>query len=289
MDLSVITVTWNSSELIGGQIQSVISGFSDISCEQIVVDNNSSDNTVSLIKNNFSHLTLIENKSNFGFAAANNQGFNISSGEYILFLNPDMRLEEKSLDRIIAWMRRNPKVGIASPRLVDETGRLNLDAKPRRFPTLLNQLALILKIPHLFPRVLDSYLMKDFDPDKEQELDSVRGSFMLVRRDFLDKLGWAFDPRYFFWFEDVDLCREAKRLGYTVMYTPVVSCLDYVGQSIKKRDSLWKQKMFTRSMLSYFQKWEPWYIWIWIALCRPLGIALAWIAGMVHRLNKRRA
>ena len=289
MDLSVITVTWNSSELISEQIRSVISGISDFSYEQIIVDNNSSDHTVDLIKKNFPRIILIENTNNLGFAAANNQGFALSSGEFILFLNPDMRVEEKSLDRIITWIRQNPKVGIASVRLIDEIGGLNPEAKPRRFPTLLGQLALILKIPHLFPGVLDSYLMKDFDPDKEQELDSVRGSFMLVRRQLLDNLGWAFDPRYFFWFEDVDLCRETKKLGYSVMYTPLISCVDYVGQSVKKRDSLWKQKMFTRSMLTYFQKWEPWYIWVWIALCRPFGIVLVWAGGLVAKLGRHRS
>lgn len=289
MDLSVITVTWNSSELISEQIKSVISGISDFSYEQIIVDNNSSDGTIDLIKKNFPNLILIENTSNLGFAAANNQGFAHSSGEFILFLNPDMRIEERSLDRIIVWMRQHPKVGIASVRLIDETGRLNFEAKPRRFPTLLNQLALILKISHFFPRVLDSYLMKDFDSEREQEVDSVRGSFMLLRRELLNALGWAFDPRYFFWFEDVDLCREAKRLGYSVMYTPIISSVDYVGQSVKKRDSLWKQKMFTRSMLTYFQKWEPWYIWAWIVLCRPLGIALVWAGDLLAKSRRHKS
>ena len=119
--------------------------------------------------------------------------------------------------------------------------------------------------------------MKDFNSDSEQEVDSVRGSFMLVRRELIDKLGWGFDPRYFFWFEDVDLCREAKRLGFKVVYTPIVSCVDYFGQSFKQRTSIWKQKIFSRSMLTYFQKWEPWWKWIWIAIFRPVGIFFAWL------------
>ena len=118
--------------------------------------------------------------------------------------------------------------------------------------------------------------MKDFNPNLEQEVDSVRGSFMLVRRELIEKLGWGFDPRYFFWFEDVDLCREAKRLGFKVVYTPIISCVDYFGQSFKQRTSIWKQKVFSRSMLTYFQKWEPWYKWIWIAVFRPVGIFLTW-------------
>lgn len=256
MDLSIITVTWNSEKLIPEQIRSVSLGCKNISYEEIIVDNASPDGTVELIKRDFPGIKLIANQENNGFGSANNQGVKIAQGEFLLFLNPDMRVEEGSLDKIIAWMKEHPKVGIASCKLVDEHGKVNPDAMPRRFPTVWNALALLLKIPHIFPHVLDTYLMKDFDPDTEQAVDSVRGSFMLVRRELVEKLGWAFDPRYYIWFEDVDICREAKRLGYTVMYTPIISCVDYVGQSFKKRTTWWKQKQFIKSMATYFWKWN---------------------------------
>jgi len=99
----------------------------------------------------------------------------------------------------------------------------------------------------------------------------------------VEKLGWGFDPRYFIWYEDVDTCREVKKLGYKVMYTPIISCVDYVGQSFKKRTTLWKQKEFTRSMLTYFKKWEPAYKWVWIALVRPVGIGMAWVNDKMHK------
>lgn len=256
MDLSVITVTWNSEKLIGEQIRSVAFGCARICYEQIVVDNASSDGTVELVKRDFPGIKLIANQENSGFGAANNQGVKIAQGEFLLFLNPDMRVEEGSLDTIVAWMKEHPRIGIASCKLLGEHGEANHDAMPRRFPTVWNGLALIFKIPHIFPRVLDNYLMKDFDASREQEVDSVRGSFMLVRRELVEKLGWAFDPRYYIWFEDVDICREAKRLGYTVMYTPIISCVDYVGQSFKKRTTWWKQKQFMKSMATYFWKWS---------------------------------
>jgi len=281
MDLSIITVTWNAEEHIEKQIKSVVSGCKDISFEQIVVDNGSTDKTVEIIKSKFSEVTLIENKENKGFGAANNQGVDISSGEFLLFLNPDMKVENGSLDKIIEWIREHKDVGMVSPRLVDEHGKLNTDATPRRFPRVWEMVVLTLKLPHIFPSILNNYLMKDFNSEKEQEVDSVRGSFMLVRREIVEKLGWAFDPRYFIWFEDVDTCREVKRLGYKVMYTPIILCVDYVGQSFKKRESLWKQKNFTRSMLTYFQKWEPWYKWIWIALFRPVGILFTWLSNLL--------
>ncbi len=283
MDLSVVTVTWNSEKQIARQIRSVFSGCKTISCEEIVSDSGSTDSTVDIIKTQFPEITIFDNKKNIGFGAGNNQGLAASTGEFVLFLNPDMKVEPRSLDTIIDWMKKHPDVGIVSPKLIDQHGNINSEAMPRRFPKLWEQIALILKIPHIFPRLLDSYHMKDLDAEKEQEVDSVRGSFMLMRREFIDKLGWAFDPRYFIWYEDVDICREAKRHGYKVMYTPIIFCVDYVGQSFKKRKTLWKQKQFTKSMIIYFKKWEPWYKWMWIALFRPFGIAMAWANDLLVR------
>ncbi|NCO04841.1 MAG: glycosyltransferase family 2 protein [Candidatus Magasanikbacteria bacterium] len=283
MDVSVITVTWNSRQLIGEQIISVMKGCRHISCEQIVVDNKSQDDTVAFVQKNFPHVKMLPNHTNAGFAAANNRGLRLAHGDFYVFLNPDMRVEPGSIDTIVDWMKQHKDVGIVSPKLVDEKGNLNEDAKPRRFPKVWEQVALVLKLPHLFPSIMDSYLMKDFDADKEQEVDSVRGSFMLMRKELVDKLGWAFDPRYFIWFEDVDICREAKKHGYKVVHTPIITAVDYVGQSFKQRTSLWKQQNFTRSMLTYFQKWEPWYKWMWIAMVRPVGIGMVRIRNLLNK------
>lgn len=284
MDLSIITVTWNSKDLIGTQIKSVFSSCNNISYEYFLVDNASTDGTADAVQSNFPAVTVIANLKNEGFGHANNQGAQLAEGDFLLFLNPDMRVAPGSLDVMVAYMRMHADVGIASCKLVDEKGRISEDAKPRRFPTVWNQAAIVLKVPHLFPCALDSYRMKDFNPDKEQDVDSVRGSFMLVRRALYEKLGWAFDPRYFIWFEDVDLCREAKRHGYCVTYTPIATCVDYVGQSFKKRDSVWKQTEFTKSMVQYFQKWAPRWQYALIRLLRPVGIFMARVGEKLHRV-----
>lgn len=299
MDVSIITVTWNSKNTIRDQVYSVYSACRNITYEEIIVDNGSSDGTIEIVRalahehksmktlkhenSEISvHMLVVANKENRGFGAANNQGVKQARGRYILFLNPDMRLEEGSMDRLIAWMDAHQGAGIASPKLVHPDGTFNWEASPRRFPRLWEQLALLLKLPHLFPSLLDRYHMRNMDTEREQEVDSVRGSCMLVRRELIDALGRAFDPRYFIWYEDVDICREAKRLGYSVMYTPSITAIDYVGQSFKQRTTLWKQKQFTKSMLIYFQKWEPRWKWMLIAILRPIGILLAY-AGSIKK------
>lgn len=283
MDVSVITVTWNSIATIGEQIRSVEKAAVKCTYEEFVVDNASSDGTAAFVEKEFSLVKLMTQARNRGFGAANNEAARRAQGKYLLFLNPDMRLEAGSLDKICDWMDKHPKAGIVSCKLVNEKGEVNKDALPRRFPIWKDQLVILLKLHHFFPKLLSDYLFSDFNPEKEQMVDSVRGSFMLMRREIYQQLGWAFDPRYYIWFEDVDICREVWRLDYAVMYTPIISAVDYVGQSFNQRPSVWKQKQFSASMLIYFKKWGPWYAACIVALARPIGIALIWLHSKLKK------
>ncbi|MFH1292462.1 MAG: glycosyltransferase family 2 protein [bacterium] len=278
MDLSIITVTWNSAKYIKNQIKSTREACGHIQYQQIVVDNNSSDETVSIIRS-LEGVELAVNRKNQGFAKANNQGFTKAKGEFILFLNPDMRMKRSGmLEKMLNYMHDDPQIGVMSCKLVDQAGIANANEGPRRFPKIWEQLLLILKIPHIFPWILDRYHYKDFDFNKVQFVDSVRGAFMLVRRSVIEKLGKPFDERFFIWFEEVDLCRQARRMGYKIIYHPSFNCVDLVGRSFKQTSAVANQKKFTKSMLMYFQKWEPWWKWGIIFLFRPVGIGLTWLA-----------
>lgn len=285
MDLSIITVNTNDKEKIIDQIRSAIAGAEGLSFEQIISDNGSSDGSVEEIRRQFPQVQVVENGKNVGFGAANNSALPFAHGEFVLFLNPDMRVEKGSLTILIDWMRTHPDVGIASCALKDSLGKIQMQALPRRFPTLFDQIMILLKIPHLFPSVLNRYLYHGFDPNKEQNVDSVRGSFLLTRREILATLVWAFDPRYFIWFEDVDLCKEVRRLGWRIVYTPIISCVDYVGQTFRRVPLFRKQVWMTKSMVIYFQKWHPWYVWVWVWLLRPFVLLLAWMFSR-QRENK---
>jgi GT2 family glycosyltransferase len=277
MDISVITVTWNSKQHIGKQIASVQRAVKNLAVEQIIVDNASTDGTADDVAQNFPGLKLIRNTTNVGFAKANNQALGQASGEYLLFLNPDTELSEGALETLVTYMRSNPKVGIVSPLLTTPSGEVNTEALPRRFPTWRDQVVILLKLHHLFPGLLATYLFKDINPREEQMVDSVRGSCMLIRRSLTEALGFAFDPRYFIWFEDVDLCREAWVRDWSVVYLPSATAVDLVGQSFAKRTSVWKQRHFSLSMYRYFKKWETAPATLLIAVLRPLSIFLVYI------------
>ncbi|MFA7653539.1 MAG: glycosyltransferase family 2 protein [Candidatus Magasanikbacteria bacterium] len=274
MDLSVITVNTNDREQILGQLATMENGCTGLNYEQIISDNGSVDGSVAEIKMLFPAVKMVENGKNIGFAAANNSAVQLAQGDFVLFLNPDMRLRPDSLKILIDWLRVRSQVGILSCKLTDEQNNFKASASPRHWPGIIDQIIILLKLPHFFPGLIKRYLFVDFDPQCEQKVDSVRGSFMLVRQELIQKLGFGFDPRYFIWFEDVDLCREAYRHGYEVWYTPTASCVDYVGQNFKRLPSGLKQRWFTASMVKYFKKWEPWYKWMWISLFRPVGVLL---------------
>lgn len=289
MDLSIVAVSWNvrerlrecltSLESIDYRLRSAI-----LKTEIFVVDNASHDGSADMVAREFPHVTLIANKYNAGFAKANNQAITRAQGEFILLLNSDTHVFPDTLSRMVAFMGAHPDVGVAGCHLVDDNGRTVPHI--RRFPTFLDQAAIVLKIPHLFPQVTNRYEMRDFDYSKEEEVDSVRGSFFMIRRKVIEQIG-ALDESFFIWFEEVDFCKRARAAGWKIMYTPAAQCVDYVGQSFKQMRIYPKQKMFTRSMIRYFRKHRPWYEWLGLALLRPFGLTAAWSADAFPSLKRR--
>ena len=254
MDLSIITVSWNVKEYLRASLEAIFQNAGVANFEVWVVDNASTDGTGVLLREwarKEPRLRVLLNNTNVGFARANNQAIEQAAGRYVLLLNPDMRVFPDTLATMVRWMDARPKVGVAGCHLVTDTGETIPHV--RRFPGLWNQLAIVLKLPHLFPRVLDRYLMRDFDYAKEARVDSVRGSFFMIRRAAL-RVG-LLDERFFIWFEEVDFCKRMRSAGWEVWYTPATKCIDRVGRSFALVSGYKKQKMFLTSMYLYFDKW----------------------------------
>lgn len=288
MDLSIIIVSWNVRERLRENLRALFQAIGqgrDLSAEVFVIDNNSADGSAEMVRKEFSQVQLITNKENLGFAQANNQALARAQAEFILLLNPDMRVGPDTLANMLTWMRENKQASIAGCHLVDARGRTVKQA--RRFPSILDQIAIILKLPHLFPGILNKYLRVDFDYSRAARVDSIRGSFFMIRSSFFqaqEKI--LLDKRYFVWFEEVDFCRRIKKAGGEIWYTPAGQCLDYVGESFKQLPRGQAQKYFRDSMLKYFKKWQPvWQYWI-LKLAWPVGMFLA-RAGEKLRFKKK--
>lgn len=221
--------------------------------EIIVIDNDSQDGSVELLKSNFPEVELIDNPRNRGFSFACNQGIRRSSGRYVLLLNPDTTFPETGLKKLIDFFDSTPEVGVCGPKMVDARG--NLLYSCRSFPSFLTSISSSQSVlEHLFPQnpLSRRYLLKDLNHSQIQEVDWVSGSCLLARRKMLDQIGFL-DEKYFIYAEDVDLCYRARKAGWRVIYFPEVTFVHQVGQSTSQ-DRLKSQLQHHKSMWIFFKK-----------------------------------
>lgn len=261
MDLSIVIVSWKVKDKLRANLSALFNSQGDFSYEVLVVDNNSADGTIEMIKAEFPQVKLIANLENFGFARANNQAIKECTGDYLLLLNPDMLVNSDTLIKSLTWAKNNQQAAVSSFRLVNEKGETIKHV--RRFPSLFDQLMVILKVPHFLPFVLNRYLYSNFNYDKEARVDSVRGAFFLINKKVWQEISnqeWPLlDERYFIWFEEVDFCKQVYQNGGEVWYSPAATCLDYIGASFGQVKINTKQKYFEESMIKYFKKWKDNY------------------------------
>lgn len=284
MKLSIIIVSWNVCEKLKKNLEKLVKSQVNFDFEIFVVDNNSADDTVAMVRDNFPEVKLIANDANQGFAKANNIAMKLAAadGRYILLLNPDMQVQADTLQNAIDWLDKNSQASLAGFRLTTEQG-VNLP-HVRRFPGLFDQLAIVLKIPHLFPNILNGYLCSDFNYDKPSRVDSVRGSFFMIRR--LGNELPLLDERYFIWFEEVDYCRQLQAKGLEVWYSPAATAIDYVGGSFSQVKRGLTQSYFRDSMLAYFKKWHSWPALAILKLAWPIGSTLARLGELAKIKSK---
>ena len=236
MLLSVIIVSYNTQELLRTCLESVLKSLENIDGEIFVVDNNSHDNTVKVIKEKFPKVTLIANKRNLGFSKANNQALKKAKAKYFLILNPDTQVQPDTLQKMIDFMEKNSKAAVSTCRVELPNGQLDTDCR-RHFPTPTRALSHFLSLDKLFKgsKTFDSYYMGYIPENIEHEVDACVGAFMIVRSSAAKKVG-LFDEDFFFYGEDLDWCYRFKEKGYRIYYTPITKIIHYKGASsgIKK-------------------------------------------------------
>ena len=285
MDLSIIIVSYNVKEKLRENLRNLFQSEGDFSFEVFVVDNDSRDGSAKMVEEEFPQVKLIKNDENLGFSRANNIAIKESKGDFLLLLNPDMQVFPDTLKKSLEFAKNNSQAIVSSCCLVDEK---NIVIKHiRLFPKLFDQLMIVLKIPHIFPSVLNNYLKPNFDYSKSQKVDSVRGSFFMINKEGYNKISKKdlplLDERYFIWFEEVDFCKQVYSLGGEVWYNSNTRCLDYIGQSFSLLKTGVTQRYFRDSMLKYFKKWKPSYEYLILKIFWPLGIFLSFIFSFVKR------
>lgn len=213
--LSIIIVTYNSSKFIASCLNSINDETLKQGFEVIVVDNASTDDTVSIVKQ-YPEVILIENKANLGYSKANNIGINKSRSEYLMFLNPDVIINPSGIEKLITDLKQKDYYGMVAPKLLYPNGKLQESV--RRYPKFSTQIiAQIPIIKGLLKKHLDSYYMKDWDHGESREVDWIIGAVMLTKKETLDKVGY-FDEDFFLYCEDIDLCYRLNQAGYKIFY-----------------------------------------------------------------------
>lgn len=283
MDLSIVIASWNTKNLLDQCLASIYKETQNISFEIFVVDNASSDGSTEMVRDKYPQVKLIANQKNRGFAAANNQALKYASGRYILFLNPDTIILENALDKGARMMDERREIAILGAKTFN--GELTRQRTVAQNPNLLSQIFLLIKLKYLFPKskIIKKYHHFDFNYDKENLVGGhIQGSFMLIKKEVLDKIG-SFDENFFIWFEEVDLCFRAIKAGYKILYSPEIKIIHYGGESFKQVMTLKKQRMYNRSLFYYFWKNKPRWQYYILRLFEIPALLLAALAGIIKR------
>jgi GT2 family glycosyltransferase len=252
MRLSVVIVSWNVRRDVSACLRSLQEHPARAESEIIVVDNASTDGTVESLRQSFPHVTVVANRENRGFAAANNQALAVAQGRHVLFLNPDTVVHPHALDTLVEFLDGHDDVGACSPQLRNEDG--TIQPSLRRFPTfpgILHQ-STIFRHTRLFCRQYDHYMMKDFDGRTQVDVDICMGAALMVRRSALDRIG-TMDERFFMYYEEADLCYRLKQAGWRIVFVPDAVITHLGGQSSSQVPVAMRLMMLT-SLLQYFRK-----------------------------------
>lgn len=274
-DISVLIVSFNTRDLLRQCLSSLREQAGRAGIETIVVDNASRDGSADMAAAEFPEVRLIRSPVNLGFGNANNRAFEEASGRYLVLLNSDAYLAPGVLDAALQRMDSSPDVGMAGGRLIGTDGGWQPSA--RMFPSLLNEFIILSGLAYRYPksRLFGRFDRTWADPAEEAEVDWVPGAFAILRRDLIDRIGF-FDPRFFLYYEEVDLCRRIREAGCRIMYWPELVITHLGGESAKTLSemdfsshasqlTLWRM----RSQALYYRKWH--------------GFAGAWSAKVLEQ------
>ena len=252
IDVSIIIVNYNSTELLKNCLDSIEKFTTGINFEIIVIDNNSMTVDFDELLKYHHRIMLIKNDINRGFGAANNQGVEAAIGKYVLLLNNDTILSENSIKKVLDFaetLEGNETIGC---KLLNEDKTIQKSVYD--FPSLLNVFTSNFFLYLLFPKLkhFNKYHLMNKGISRITEVDVVTGAFIFMSRESYEALG-GFDERFFFYMDDTDLCYRHKNNNGKVVYYPETSIIHLKGKSVKG-ESWFKNKHQSISTIKFFQK-----------------------------------
>ena len=251
--ISIVIVNYNVEYFLEQCLNSVEAALKNIDGEIFVVDNNSIDGSVSMVREKFPDVHLMDNKENVGFSKANNQAMRVATGEYILLLNPDTVVEEDTFLKCIEFMDDHPEAGGLGVRMIDGKGNFLPESK-RGLPTPSVAFYKIFGLSSLFPKskIFGKYHLGYLDEHEVNAVEILSGAYMFMRKSTLEKVG-LLDEAFFMYGEDIDLSYRIVEGGYKNYYFPDTQIIHYKGESTKK-SSINYVFVFYRAMVIFAEK-----------------------------------
>src|SRR5215831_2230663 len=250
--VSALVVSRNSRDDLLRSLRTFYAS-ADVPVEAVVVDNDSSDGSAAAVTDEFPQTTVLAEGKDVGYGRAANLGLERCSGRFVLLLSPEVTLDTQCVGRLADLLLTRPDAGAVGPRLVYPSGRLDPDAR-RAFPIPSTLFYQTVGLSKLFPRSprFARYNMGHVPESDVHEMDAGTAACLMLRRSALDRVGF-FDPRYFRFGEDLDLCYRLKLGGWKVFYLPTASAIRNVkpASSAREREMSYEKH---RAMWTYHFK-----------------------------------
>src|SRR5436190_4741742 len=252
MKLSIVIICWNDRKVIFDCLESIYRETSRLEFEVIVSDNGSSDDSLAEIRKRFPQVRIVENGANIGFARGNNAGIRVATGEYVLILNPDTIIRDRALEKLLDFAERHPEAGAFGCRVLNPDGSFQNPARP--LPSVIGYLVSACYVRWLakLSPVFDSDIYYKWDGHTERLIGFQSGCCILCRGDILQRLN-GFDERFFYHFEESDLCQRIWKSGSKILYCPVAEITHLGGQSVGRFPIRFALETY-RSQYRYFYK-----------------------------------
>jgi N-acetylglucosaminyl-diphospho-decaprenol L-rhamnosyltransferase len=253
MDLSIIIVNWRSLQYLRACLSALYRmNSSDLSYEIIVVDNDSGDDCDKSLSQEFPHVSVVLSPTNVGFGKANNLGYLQSSGDIVLFLNPDTEVSDNVIVRMVHHLHHDPSVGAVGARLLNTDGSLQTSCV-QAFPTVWNQMLDSELLQHAFPMWRMWGIAALFEPSQRpSDVEAISGACFMVKRAVFEQVG-RFTETYFMYVEDVDLSYKIVEHGYRIQYLPSCVVVHHGGRSSSQRRPGFANRAQKESYLRFFR------------------------------------
>ena len=285
-ELSIVIVSYNTKDVLRDCLESVEREATGLNTEVFVVDNNSSDGSPLMVETEFPNVKVIRSTINLGFGAANNLAIQAATGRYVVLLNSDAFLSPGSLRLARDHMHAHPRAALGGARLVGRDSSWQPSA--RMFPHIVTDAIVLTGLAAKYPksRFFGRFDRTWADPLQPSQTDWVPGAFSIIRAEVLQEVG-SFDPRFFLYGEEVDLCRRIKKAGYEIWYWPDILVTHIGGESSRNMSDVdvsgaqvvnWRM----RSTLLYYRKHHGHMAW----LAKWLEVLLYRVSSLRNRFSR---